>query len=548
MSFSYNPVEIDKVNDVTITGGEVSQKNHSGDNGSNSLTKEQKRKRQMVEFLEAEFQEFHEYLDELIAGYHGFGRRKEFISDTIGVPDYFNCENCNNLGESENGKPICMKTAEKKDGKRLYKVIPDTSSIPSFCKPGMRWMDFPEDRLKEVDDDIYDVAVDGYEEYAQQQRENCLENRERALEEGRQNSDYVTKDIDELVDSREEYAADELDKLVRNLFEPRDFSKFKSAALRLAWLVHLDDTLQEEFHPQRGEAYLRAMDSTHAEETTPGAGGDEFEASVRDFIDNLGWPLKDRVIQIDGDTRASRKEMDILTEIGGATTIVEVYTAGAHNSKEQQVQDYRDLYEMATGECAQTLLLTDAASHCRVSLEFLSTLLRLDCGDEHEVPGEYHDLDLERWDDEPDAIGDAGSSYKYEFEDFTHKPPERCVKVEKRIENCFENASYDVSKPYSSSRFWHHAVGPTITFDEGEYRHSIVFHGGRSNEWDATGRGPEVSTPDHWRGWVGQLTDTERVTVLEVTEDSEEPHLLTPRLLQLFLDTSVDPTGLARTI
>lgn len=108
--------------------------------------------------LSDEFQQFHDLLDELIASYHGFGRRNEFVSETIGVPDYTKCKNCTNLGESTDDNPICLDTGVEEDGETLYKIIPDTESIPSFCSRDMRYFDFPENRLEEVNDDLLAIA------------------------------------------------------------------------------------------------------------------------------------------------------------------------------------------------------------------------------------------------------------------------------------------------------------------------------------------------------------------------------------------------------
>lgn len=78
----------DKLESVRLTGGEISPKVSRSDEGSDSLTSEQKRKRQLMRLLENDFEEFHDFLDELIMSYRAVGWQREFVSEILGVSDY----------------------------------------------------------------------------------------------------------------------------------------------------------------------------------------------------------------------------------------------------------------------------------------------------------------------------------------------------------------------------------------------------------------------------------------------------------------------------
>ena len=127
------------------------------------------------------FKEFHDFLDELIMSYRAVGWQREFVSEILGVPDYEQCKNCLNLGESKDGEPICMKIRHKEEGQILYNIIPDIESIPRFCPRDMRDMRFPEDRLDKVADWLVRVAERGHEAWVEDRREEYEERREQAI-------------------------------------------------------------------------------------------------------------------------------------------------------------------------------------------------------------------------------------------------------------------------------------------------------------------------------------------------------------------------------
>lgn len=547
MSFEYNAVNFDKVESVRLTGGEISPKASTSDEGSDSLTSEQKRKRQLVRLLENDFEEFHDFLDELIVSYRGVGRQREFVSEMLGVPEYEQCKNCVNLGESKEGEPICMKTRHKEEGQTLYNTIPDIESIPRFCSRDMRDMRFPEDRLDEVADWLVRVAERGYEPWVENRREEYKERRQQAIEEGREHSKYVTEDIDDLIQSKKEYTARGLDKLVRSLFHPHGYEDYRRSAMRLAWLYHLDDVLQEEYYHQRGEAYLRALDSPHRSEKTPGEGGDEFEQECREWLQSWGFPMLDRVFELEG-VRANHKEMDIHTEFPtGERVIFEVFTRGAHSNKHQQLSDYGRLLELAEGVEAVQILLSDySLSRQVVSEGLLYRLLSLDVeqNPERQPPGRAHNPSFPNR--EHDLLGTA-DSLSYSGYEPDHEPRDSSQESESKITAKLRSSGYEPTFPVYNRCGKYGFCGPTIELGEGENRLSLTFHSDRDQPWNDDGsrnkrmyknanRERYDWIMDGTRGWHSALSEIKEcpvgiVEVKDTTQSSLHP-LVFHRLLQ----------------
>jgi len=94
MSFQYNEIDLDELHSAKLVEGDISPKTSHMDASSGDLTKEQKRKKQLVKFLEDEFEAFHSLFDDLISCYHSFGSKNKHLSETLDVPDYVNCKNC----------------------------------------------------------------------------------------------------------------------------------------------------------------------------------------------------------------------------------------------------------------------------------------------------------------------------------------------------------------------------------------------------------------------------------------------------------------------
>lgn len=482
MPFEYNVIDIDGLESVRLTGGEISPNTCEMDGSTGNPTSEQKRKSQMVDFLKDDFDSFHSLFDELIACYHSFGRRNEFLSETLSVPDYVKCRNCSNLGESTNKNPICLGTGQEKDGETLYKIIQDTESVPSFCSREIRFLDFPEDLLGEVNDELISIAEAGYEQYANDQRKRYEKRREEALEEGRENSKYVTEDLSEFVTTKEEYTAREIDKLVGGLFDPRDSDDYRRSAIRVAWLLHLDDVLQEDFHPQRAEAYLRTMNSPHQSETLPGQGGDKFEQDVREYLKALDFPMFDSVFKLEG-VSANHKEMDIHTELPwGDRAIFEVFSSGAHSEKHKQIGQYADLLKLAEDIDPVQILLSDGyLTNLTIERNLLFNLLKSDIQISNNLelprdPPKYPEQDNLEY------LGDANSLSYSEFKpDF--EPLESSQKVESQLVAKLREMGYDPSLPVYQYRSHYAFCGPTIELGDGSEKVSLTLFANRESAW-----------------------------------------------------------------
>jgi len=477
MSFDYNRINFDDLESVVLTDGDISPKVSQSNAGSNSLTSEQKRKGQLVELLDEEFERFHNSLDDLIMSYHSYGQQT--VADSLGIPEYAKCENCANLEESANGNPICMKTEHEEDGETLYKIISDVETTPSFCSADMRRLRFPENRLEDVDEWLLEIAESGYEEKADERRETYEERREQAIEEGREQSEYVTKDIDELIQSKSEYTARGLDRLLRSLIDPSDYGRYRRSAIRIAWLRHLDHKLQEDYYLQRAEAYLRALDSRHQSDSLPGEGGDQFEKEVREWLQSWGLPMHDRVFELEG-VSASYKEMDIHTELPtGDRAIFEVFTSGAHSDKDRQLSDYGNLLELAEGVTAKEILLSDwGLSKQRIDKQFLFNLLttEVDSDGRVEPPGEFHGPNDSH--KQYEFLGLADSLSYSEFKP-DYQPCERSQKRESQLAAKLRSFGYEPTYPVYRGRMSHGFCGPTIELKTDTEDLTLTFHSGR---------------------------------------------------------------------
>lgn len=552
MSFEYNEIDFDDLQSAELVEGDISPKTSHMDGSSGDLTKEQKRKKQLVRLLEDDFDTFHSLFDELIACYHSFESKNEHISDTLGVPDYVNCENCRHMEKSENGNPICLEADEVQDGNTVYKIIPDTESIPRFCPEEMRRVKFPKDQIDEVNDKLLSIAKDGYSDYYDEKEETYKERREQAIEEGREHSNYVTEDISDWIVSKAEYTAWELDKLVGGLFDPRDFDAFRQSALQVAWLLHLDDTLEEDYHTQRVEAYLRAMDSPHQSDALPGQGGDEFEKAVRDYLDSLGFPMLDRVFELEG-VAANRKEMDIHTEFPwGERAIIEVFTRGAHSGKDKQLAQYTKLLKRAEGVDAVELMLTDGyvsgqTLHPELLINLLNTNLNAPTG--IESPGnesDNHELD------DVEYLGNADDLHYNEYEP-EFEPIKHSKQAESKLIAKLRDIGYEPSLPVYHRRKNYAFCGPTVEIGRGEDRMSVTLFSNREQSWVQNEAGRERNermfekkekgygrkwVMDGPSGWTEKLASVKDipVAVIEVSEATSKLH---PSVFDRLLRTSL---------
>jgi len=558
MSFEYNEVEIGDIEDIELISGEISPNTRNTDSSTGNITSEQKRKSQLINLLEDDFNRFHSLLDELIACYQSFGRRNEFLSETLGVPDYVKCQNCSKLTESENGKPICLASAEEKDGETLYKVIQNTDSLPSFCSHEMRTISFPKNQLDEVNDELISIVAAGYEQYVSDQRERHKEKRKEALEEGRKDSSYVTEDLSAFVMTEEEYVARELKKLVSRLFDPPDFDRYRLGALEVAWLLELDDVLQEDYYPQRVEAYLRAMDSPHQSETLPGQGGDEFEQDVREYLKKLNFPMFNRVFKIEG-ISAGYKEMDIHTELPwGDRAIFEVFTSGSHSEKDKQLRQYGELLKLAEGiDPIQILFKNGHLSNKHIEWGLLSDLIQCDHNipDDLEPPGNSRESigEPSGWHD-IDYLGDA-DSLSYSNFDPEFEPIESSQKAERQLIDSLQKLGYEPSLPVYQDRSTYGFCGPTIELGSDNRKVSLTLFANREHDWkDNDGEpsrnermfGPKqrgsgwkwkMDSPIRWRRRIEEIKDMPAF-VVEVSSTGQSS--VTPMLFDRLLREDTD--------
>ena len=533
MAFEYNSIDFDKLESVRVVGGEISPKSGQSDNKNASLTEEQKRKKQLVQFLDSEFAQFHSLLDKLISVYYNSNKRRQRISEILGIPDYVNCSNCVNMRESTNGEPICNATRHEEDGEVLFNIISDSESIPRFCPSDNRYARFPEERLDDAPNWIIEVAKEGYDEEVREQRECIKERRQQAKKDGREHSDYVTEDIEDLVPSETEYASGELDKLIKQLFDPDSFQKYRRSAMRVAWMQQLHSILEEDYYHQRGEAYLRALDSPYRSDTMPGEGGDDFEKKVRDWLVSWGFPMYDRVFELDG-VAANHKEMDVHTEIPtGERVVFEVFTRGAHNDKERQLQDYCRLLEQSEDINPAGILLSDGSlTRQRLNESLLWKLMSLDMGEDAgmQPPGT---VSSRNWGDpDVESLGFADSlsysGYKPDYE-----PVQASQKKESQIVAKLRSMGYDPLYPVYQDGIQYGFCGPTIELGGDENRISLTFHSNRERQRKNGELNDRMfkSSDDfghEWmmdgvQGWYRGLSEIKDcpVAVVEVTEDSQ---------------------------
>lgn len=328
MSFSYNPVDTDAVGEVKIV--EARSESHGESSGR---TREQERKRQLINLLDKEFDHFSSTFTRLMQIWHHpdeSGARND-VMRFLGIPEYRVCANCSKL--TDWGE--CWKYVNE-DGDHVK--IDDVNTKPKWCDVDDFKFCFPPDLVDEVDcpgelPDVYDYK-------------NFIQNSEWGDESHKPTFDnWLAKEVDRRLCS------------VANSVGA-DKGYYRSYALRAAWFLHLRPTINEGYHRQRAEAYLREMGHQFQQRTQVGSGGVEFEDGVREMFRQCGFSLYPRRFEF-ADASGRYKEMDIHTEIGDVPLIVEVYTSRVDSEKEKQLTNYGELYKKATGEQPILLRLTD---------------------------------------------------------------------------------------------------------------------------------------------------------------------------------------------
>lgn len=529
MSFEYDPVDIEQVDSVSLTGGEITPIAGQSDGSCGSTTKAQKKKRQMVDYLEDDFERFHTLLDELIE-IEPAPHVRELLAAALGVPNYVNCNNCRQLGEGATGAPICEKTDRKKDGETVYTVISDPDTVPPFCPSDRRSVSFPADRLDEVNDDLMAIIKSGYDEYVEEQRKRHKEKRKEALDNGKDGSWYVKNEPSESVNSKPEYAARQLSKLVGGLFDPVNSAGYRKSAIEVAWMFHLEDVLQDDYHHSRAEAYLRAMESELAMEAQIGQQAHKFERDVRDYFKELGFPMFDRVFELEG-ASTKRKEMDIHTQLPwGDRAIIEVYTRGAHRDKDKQVSQYAELLKLAEETEATEIRCTDHIGHRqRVNEDLLFKLLdtEIECPPEVEPPSDPPGYDRR---EDPELVGEAES---LSYSEFTpeYEPVEESQNAERRLFKRLQERGYQPTLPvYRIDGYCldYGFCGPTVKLGDEVNRVSVTLTANRESLWYENGRRNGSMYGNGWameqmRMWGDSLKKIRGhpATVLEVTDDNQ---------------------------
>lgn len=114
---------------------------------------------------------------------------------------------------------------------------------------------------------------------------------------------------------------------------------------------------------QREERMLRHFQSEEArkreEMAAIGSGGYKFEREVRDRLRDLGLPERARVFRIQSDNGdISYKEMDVHTRVDTTPIIAELYTQRFRTDKRGQLENYAELYRIATGFSPESYLVT----------------------------------------------------------------------------------------------------------------------------------------------------------------------------------------------
>ncbi|WP_337653231.1 hypothetical protein [Halomontanus rarus] len=546
MGFEYNQVDMDLVDSVSLVDGNLTG---SVNSESDTLTKEQQRKRQLVQILQDDFEEFHHTFTGLMGIAYSYLENdvhREYVSDKIGIPDYFCCDSCGHCENLEDGAPYCSRTRREKNGEWVVTTIPDTDKIPPFCERGMRWIRPPSSIINNLDESTQNYLLKGIEERQKQDREKYEQRRKEALENGRTNSNYVQKDVDDMTTTADKYLSKNAATLFGGLFDPRSESQFRAKALEWAWIQHLSEPLQEEFYPPRAEAYLRAMDSEFGRGILPGEGGREFENNVCDYLTNLGFPIGPSVFEIEGDTKANRKEMDINTVLFGRRTIAEVYTTGAHSQKEQQLSDYLDLYELSESNRPRGLHITDKGHRRRITLEFLTSIIESDIGAVGNPPGDYYSQDPEsHFDTEIAESGTNGGAYL--CADYTHRIPESSLRIEQAVERLLTECGFNVDRPLIVKQGrWYHPLGPTVTTSYEGDSVLLSFYADRIDDEIFQDESVSVYDNDYiicppyrWpRGDTCVALGADRIVFVNVARSPETQNILSPRLFDLLLNIS----------
>jgi len=147
----------------------------------------------------------------------------------------------------------------------------------------------------------------------------------------------------------------------------------RSQAVNLAFKLAFPD---EDYYYQRAEALLRDLDADVAQESSPGAGGMEFERNAIERLNEKFTLREETVFKItfdddappvawrdfvDDPSEPTYKEADAIIEGDVGPIVVDFFTQRSTREKRKQVRNYAELYEKATGEEARAWGITDDA-------------------------------------------------------------------------------------------------------------------------------------------------------------------------------------------
>jgi len=153
---------------------------------------------------------------------------------------------------------------------------------------------------------------------------------------------------------------------IADLFDDDD-NDARKAALKYAYyqtwgLSNHVDTQKYMFNPNREEAMLRYFNSKSQDNSNSGVGqgGREFEQKIVSHIENFtDFHMNNLVFKIELPSKTTYKEMDVHLRVGDSSVIAELYTLRQIAEKRKQLQNYVELYQMATDEVPERYLVTD---------------------------------------------------------------------------------------------------------------------------------------------------------------------------------------------
>jgi hypothetical protein len=145
----------------------------------------------------------------------------------------------------------------------------------------------------------------------------------------------------------------------------------RSQGVNLAFKIAYPD---EDYYYQRAEALLRDVDADVAQESSPGAGGREFERKAIQRLKEK-FTLRDETVFkitfdddapaaawrdfVDDPSEPTYKEADAIIEGDIGPIVVDFFTQRQTRQKRKQVHNYAELYEKATGDQARAWGITD---------------------------------------------------------------------------------------------------------------------------------------------------------------------------------------------